>query len=308
VGEIGGDDRGVLVYGTSNRGYFHRAVLSAACRATRIEARLELWSPGSLFRLLHGQRDHPKADLAMSLGPYLAEASAREGLLAPHRPNQWPADALRDQGGAMHENEWRWVALDFVPFGLIGAPPVESVEELGGSDVPRLAMPDPLRHEAGLMAVLVTLDRFRHEHLTDVGHESAWDWWLQRARFGLEVTDDAAGAVAAVRGGLATHALVLGAPDDGTSQGVPVRGLAPVPNTVGLVKGAPHADLARTLLDWLVGPDGAAVVRDLGSLSPWHADANGLRRLAQAAPPLDVGWTLQRARATRSAWGSRVFS
>jgi ABC-type Fe3+ transport system substrate-binding protein len=283
-------------------------MLAAACRATGIEARLELVSPGSLFRLLRGQRDHPRVDMAMSLGPYLPEASAREGLLEPHRPSRWPGDALGDQASAMRESEWRWVALDFLPFRLIGAPPVESVEELSGSAVPRLAMPDPLRHESGLMALLVTRDRFRHEHRTDVGPESGWDWWLQRAHVGLELTEDAVGAVAAVRTGRATHALVLGAPEDGTSQAVPVQGLAPVPNAVALVKGAPHADSARTLLDWLVGPDGAAVVNDLGSLSPWHADANGLRRLAQTAPPLDVGWTLQRARATRTDWASRVLS
>jgi ABC-type thiamine transport system substrate-binding protein len=244
----------------------------------------------------------------MSLGPYLAEAFTREGLLEPHRPSQWPADALGNYEGAMHEPEWRWVALDFVPIGMVGVPPVESFEELGSPAVPRVALPDPVRTEVGLFVVLATLDRLRQDPWTDNEAERGWTWWAQRARVGLEVTEDAESAVAAVRRGLATHALVLSSSEDGTSQDYPLRGLAPMPNAVGLVKGAPHADLARTLLDWLVGPYSGATVRSLGGLSPWHADANGLRRLVEAAPPLDVGWTFTRARPTRSGWASRVVS
>jgi hypothetical protein len=104
--------------------------------------------------------------------------------------------------------------------------------------------------------------------------------------------------------GDATHAVAVG-----TRLGAApaLSGLAPVPNVVGVVKGGPHADQARTLLDWLSGPDAANIVEQQGSLSPWRPSA-ALTALAAAAPPLDVDWTFEAYRAARSEWGRKPYA
>src|SRR5207248_6019704 len=125
--------------------------------------------------------------------------------------------------------------------------------------------------------------------------ERGWTWWQQRARDGLLLAEDDAGARMLVQSGRASHALTL---DPG---GAPVPGLAPLPHAIAVANTSRSVDAARRMLDWLVSQ------RAAGNLagSPWHSD--GLAALMQSAPPLDVDWARQPYVAARQRWAMSGF-
>jgi ABC-type Fe3+ transport system substrate-binding protein len=173
---------------------------------------------------------------------------------------------------------------------VVGASTISSWQDVGG--VPRLAVADPERSEVGLILLLASLDRARQAE-GDV--ERGWAWWQQRARDGLLLTEDDAGALAAVQSGRATHALTLSA------TGTPLQGLAPVPHALGIAASSKNVDAARQMVDWLAS-DAAA---DHLAGSAWHRDQ--IAPLMQAAPPLDVDWARQQYAAARYRWSQSGF-
>ena len=279
------------MFATAARAEAARAVLPAACQATGVAARLEVFgSTGSLFARVSGQREGPRGDVLFGFGPYLAHLAASQGLLDRFRPP-------RVAEAAPHHPEWRWTAVDALAWSV--APGVRQLDEL--LDVPSLALIDPSRSEVGIMAVLSTLDRARQAD-GDAGR--GWAWWQRRARAGIALAEDPAGLVAAVREGRATHALGLGA----SAGAAPLAGLAPLPNAVGLLAGARNPEAARRLLSWLVSPQATDALAAAGGLSWWQLADNGLSALVQAAPPLDLDWTLHQYRAVRDRWIQQGFS
>jgi ABC-type Fe3+ transport system substrate-binding protein len=274
----------VLVYATAARAQTVRALLGMACQATGIGARLELYGSGSLYQRLGPRHAPPLPDLVLWFGPFAAQAAALDDLLQPHQPAR-VADA------AVHDPNWRWTTLDYLPVGVVGAPGVGSFQDL--ATVPRLAIADPERSEVGLSIVLATLDRARQE---ESDAERGWAFWQQRVRSGLALAEDDASAVSMV-GGSASHALSL------LANGAPVAGLAPLPNAIGLAASSRNVDPARRLLDWLTSDAAASGVR----LSPWQAASNGLQALLSAAPRLDVEWCRQHYTAARRRWAQSGF-
>jgi ABC-type Fe3+ transport system substrate-binding protein len=244
---------------------------------------------GSLYARISAQREGPRGDILVALGPYLAHAAAGQGLLDVFQPP-------RVADGALHHPAWRWTALDALPWSV--APAVQQLDDL--LDVPRLALLDPARSEVGIMAVLASLDRARQ---TEGDPERGWAWWQRRVASGIALAEDLAG-VGAARDGQASHTLGLGSLEGGG----PLPGLAPMPNAVGLLTSARNADAARTVLVWLFSRDASDAVAAAGGLSWWQASSNGLAGLVQAAPSLDVAWTLQQYRAVRDRWLQHGFS
>jgi ABC-type Fe3+ transport system substrate-binding protein len=276
-----------VVFAPQARAEFSRKVLAAACQATGLAVRLELFgSSGSLFARVTGRREGPRGDVLLGLGPYLAQAVAVQGALERFQPSR-AADT------APHHSEWRWAALDASPWMV--APSVGRFDDL--LDVPRLALVDPAHSEVGVMAVLASLDRARQ---AEGDPERAWSWWQRRVESGVVLAENEAGLASA----MGSHALALGVLDGG---GV-LAGLAPLPNGVGLLGGARNADSGRSLLSWLLSPDAADAIGAAGGLSYWQSAANGLANLAQAAPPLDVDWTFEQYRPARARWLQQGFS
>ena len=124
----------LLVYAVEARAATARAVLGAACRATGLGARLELYSTGALYQRLGPRHAPPLPDVVMWFGPFAAGAAALDGLLQPHQPAR-VADA------ATHDPDWHWTALDFSAPGVVGSPAVASLPEL--ANLRRLAVADP---------------------------------------------------------------------------------------------------------------------------------------------------------------------
>jgi ABC-type Fe3+ transport system substrate-binding protein len=277
----------VLVYALASRENTARKLLAAACQASGIGARLELYgSSGSLYQRLGPRRAAPFPDVVMWFGPFAAEAAALDGLLQPYQPPS-VADA------AVHDPQWRWTTLDYASIGVVGPPGVTTLQDLAA--VAGLAFADPERTEAGLSVLLATLDRARQAE-SDV--ERAWTWWQQRMRSGVQLTEDDASAVALVGESGVSHALTL------AETGSALVGLAPLPHAIGLAASSRNADAARALLDWLTSTEAGAMLR----LSPWQAASNGdLQTLLSAAPALDVEWGRQQYTAARSRWAQSGF-
>jgi ABC-type Fe3+ transport system substrate-binding protein len=275
----------VLVYATESRAHTARAVLGAACRATGLSARLELYGTGSLYQRLGPRRSRPLPDVVMWFGPFAARAAAVDGLLQAYQPTS-VADA------AAHDPDWMWTTLDYSAPGVLGASTVSGFQDLAG--VPRLAMADPERSEMGMSLLLAVIDRSRQ---AEGDPERGWEWWQQRARTGLALAEDEATALAMIGQGGVSHAFGW---SDTTE---PLPGLAPLPHAIGLAASSRNVDAGRALLDWMVGPSAASTLR----LSPWQAGSNGLQVLRAAAPPLDVDWARQQYAAARHRWADSAF-
>jgi ABC-type Fe3+ transport system substrate-binding protein len=277
----------VLVYAVASREATARKVLGAACRASGVGARLELYgSSGSLYQRLGPRRAAPFPDVVMWFGPFVARAAALDGLLQPYQP-AGAAD------GVVHDPDWRWTTLDYSSVGVVGPPGVASLQDVAA--IGGLALADPERSESGLATLLATLDRARQ---AEADIERSWAWWQQRMRSGVQLTEDDQSAVASVGEGGISHALTL------AEAGAPLVGLPPLPHAIGLAAGSRNADAARRLLDWVTGAEAGALVR----LSPWQAANKGsLQALLAAAPPLDVEWGRQHYAATRNRWAQSGF-
>ena len=191
----------VLVYATFAQATLVRPLLGAAAQATGLSVRLELYGSGSLFQRLGPRHAPPLPDVVLWNGPLAAHAAAQSGLLQPYQPPRVP-------DGVLHHPGWLWTTLDerlMMASSVKGATSVGSLAELAG--VPRLALADPERAEAGMLLLLASLDRARQVE-GDV--ERGWTWWQQRAQAGLALFEDEASARAATEpGGPASHALTL---------------------------------------------------------------------------------------------------
>jgi ABC-type Fe3+ transport system substrate-binding protein len=275
----------VLVYATALRAQTARALLGAACAATGLSVRLEVYGSGSLYQRLGPRHAPPLPDVVLWFGPFAAQSARLDGLLQPYQPSSVaPA--------AVHDANWYWTTLDYRPIGVVGSTGVTDVQDLAG--VPSLAMADPERSEIGLSILLATLDRARQ---VDGDMERGWTWWQQRAASGLVLAEDDSGALAIVGDGGASHALSL------SETALPVPGLAPLPHAVGLAASSPNLAAAKRLVDWLTS-DAAG---DRLELSPWRAASNGLEALFSAAPPLDIAWCRDNYTATRRRWAESGF-
>jgi ABC-type Fe3+ transport system substrate-binding protein len=219
-------------------------------------------------------------------GPFAARAAALDGLLQPYQP-------ARAADGVAHDPDWHWTTLEYSAIGVVGPPGIASLQDVAA--IGGLALADPERSESGMATLLAIIDRARQAE-GDI--ERGWAWWQQRMRRGVHLSEDDAGALAAVDEGGITHALTL------ADAGAPIVGLAPLPHAIGLAAGSRNADAARRLLDWLTSPEAAALVR----FSPWHTANNGpLSLLLAAAPPLDVEWAGQQYTAARNRWAQSGF-
>jgi ABC-type Fe3+ transport system substrate-binding protein len=284
VGCLGVTD--LLVYASDARADVARNVLGQACRATATTARLEVYGTGSLYQRLGPRRAQSAPDITWWFGAFAARAAGLDGFLQAYQPRH-VAD------GAHHDPDWKWTAIEYSAIGTVGNSPVAQWQDL--ASVPRLAMADPERSEVGLSLLLASLDRARQ---ADGGPETAWAWWQARARTGLVLAEDDAGALALVQSGNASHALTL------APAATPLSGLAPIPHAVGIAASSRNTDAARAVLDWVTSDAAARLL----SLSPWTASSNGLAALSQAAPPLDVDWCRQQYTAARERWARSGFA
>src|SRR5438445_6967563 len=113
----------VLVYAAASRAQLARSVLGAACQATGLAVRLEVYGSGSLYQRLGPRRAQPLPDLVLWFGAYAAQAAANDGLLQAHQP-------ARVAEAAAHHPSWLWTTLDYSAIGVTGAPSVASMDDL----------------------------------------------------------------------------------------------------------------------------------------------------------------------------------
>src|SRR6266851_1376261 len=104
----------VLVYATASRAQTARTLLGAACQATGMNVRLELYGSGSLYQRLGPRHAPPLPDVVLWFGPFAAQSAALDGLLQPYQPASVAPNAA-------HDASWRWTTLDYLPIGVVGS-------------------------------------------------------------------------------------------------------------------------------------------------------------------------------------------
>src|SRR6476469_6816182 len=110
----------VLVYATMARAETARALLGPACRATGINARLELYGTGSLYQRLGPRHAPPLPDVVMWSGAFAAQAAAADGLLQAYQPVGAASSPGSGTSAAAHDPDWRWSTLDYATVGVVG--------------------------------------------------------------------------------------------------------------------------------------------------------------------------------------------
>jgi ABC-type Fe3+ transport system substrate-binding protein len=268
----------VLVYVASPQASTARGILSAACRAVGVGARIELYGSGSLYQRLGPRHAPPLPDIVLWFGPFAAHAAALDNLLQPYQPRQVAPNAA-------HHPDWRWTTLDYWTIGTVGAQPASALADVAA--VPHLALADPERSEAGMSILIASLDRAR---TVEGDVERGWSWWQERVRKSVTLVEDEAEVIGAANDGQVSLGLTLF-----SDRALRVDDLALMPNAIGLAASARNEDAARQLLDWMTSESAASVLR----VSPWQPTT---QTLLASAPSLDVDWARSQYSATRQRW------
>ena len=291
----------VVVYASVDQNY-SEPVLEQFEARTGIEVKavydVEAAKTTGLVNRLLAEKDNPRADVWWS-GEFAQTVElADEGVLAPYRS---PSASAIPDGFRSQDDLW-------TGFGGRARVLLANVEELAPHEIPvsifdlvdapirpqNIGIANPVfgtsaTHAAALYALLGPDEgrayfeslRDRGVHVLD-GNAAVRDQVASgQLAFGLTDTDDACGAMR--RG--APVKVVL--PDQGQGS----IGTLVVPNTVALVKGAPHSAEARALIDYLLSEETS---RDLMA-SGWlqlllrPIDAQGDCALADDVRVMDVG-------------------
>lgn len=224
-----------------------------------------------LVNRLIGESKRPLADVLWNGEVSQMRRLAEHGVLATYRPERLPEGVALGPSGRWLEFGGR-VRVFIVNRQRLGSrPPPTSIADLldprwQGGDI---AIAYPLFGTTATHAVALaevwgvepTLDFFsqlerRGFRFVD-GNSVVRDLVVSgRAVFGLTDTDDACGAVARGAPVFATF------PDQGDDE----MGALVIPNSVGLIAGAPHPEAAKRFIDFLIGEAASALLAKSGWL------------------------------------------
>src|SRR5690242_8551726 len=101
----------VLIYVHAFHADVARTALGAACAATGLGARIEVYGSGSLYQRLGPRRGQPFPDLVWWFGPFASAAAAADGLLQAHQPA-----SIAER--AVYAPDWKWTALQYSAIGV----------------------------------------------------------------------------------------------------------------------------------------------------------------------------------------------
>lgn len=256
------DESFVVVY-TSVDEVFARPIAELFEKRTGIEVRLvpdteETKSTGLLNRLI-AEKERPQADVFWSGDPVRAAVLKRRGVSAPYRPAN-PADTRSQYS----DPEGHWSALSararVVLYNLQAVDAAEATGDLESFLDPkwmgRACVANPLfgttsMHAAALFEVLGDEQaktffeglRTNGVHMLSSNGEVKRQVASGQCAFGLTDTDDARVAIQEGKPVLMRYADAGG------------RGTLIVPNVAVLIAGAPHPEVARRFIDFLMTPD-----------------------------------------------------
>ncbi|NEV61164.1 ABC transporter substrate-binding protein [Thiorhodococcus minor] len=224
-----------------------------------------------LVNRLIGESKRPLADVLWNGEVSQMRRLAEHGVLAIYRPKRLPEGVALGPKGRWLEFGGR-VRVFIINRQRLGSrPPPTSIVDLldprwQGGDI---AIAYPLFGTTATHAVALaevwgvapTLDFFSQLERRGIrfvdGNSVVRDLVVSaRAVFGLTDTDDACGAVARGEPVFATF------PD----QGAEGMGALVIPNSVGLIEGAPHEEAAKRFIDFVIGEEATALLAQSGWL------------------------------------------
>ena len=282
----------VVVY-TALDEMYSRPILEAFEKAAGIRVRAvydtEASKTTGLRTRLVAERDRPRADVFWNNEVAQTILLKNEGILEPYRSPaaQGIPEAFRDKDGYWTGFAARGRVIIYNT-DLVAQPPTSIQDFLKPEWKGKAAIGKPLfgttaTHAAALFAawgeerakvffraLLANEVAVLEGNATVRDRVAAGDY-----AFGLTDTDDANGAI---EDGLPARWLF---PDQGADQ----MGTLIIPNTVALIKGAPHPDAARKLIDYLLSPEVEAQLAAMRSvqipLNPAVKAPEGVPRLSE---------------------------
>lgn len=222
-----------------------------------------------LAAVLRSERDKPRADAFWSSEVFVTAQLASEGVLAPHRSQEadaWPAP-FRERDGRWFGFASRARVVAYAPSRVAEHERPVAWVDLGRDWWKgRIAMADPrFGTTRGHMGAL----RVWWDRNVVPGYFDAWSTGLAEKEIRLLITGNAGVVEAIVAGevdaGMTDSDDVWAAQANGADlaivyprfdvdQSNPAGGTLLIPNTVGIVEGAPHPALAAKFVDFMLSP------------------------------------------------------
>jgi iron(III) transport system substrate-binding protein len=265
-----------------------KKLLDAFTKATGVQVRFIFLSSGPAVARLEAERANPRADVWFG-APSENHVVAREkGLTQPYlSPN------ARDLGAHFRDKDGYWTSFYMNPLGLgvntrvlkeRGAPVPASWEDLLRPELRnQIQMPSPQTSGTGynMVAALVQMwgeDR-AFEYLRKL-HPNVQTY----TQSGTAPSKAAAIGQAAI--GIQFTPAFLQLADEGypVQLAFPKEGVGFEAPAISIVKGAPHLDAARKLVDWFLTPDGQSTITDAKT---YFFPVSPKAKLAKGLPPFD---------------------
>jgi iron(III) transport system substrate-binding protein len=265
-----------------------KKLLDAFTRATGIQVRFTFLSSGPAVARLEAEKGNPRADVWFGAPSENHVAAKEKGLTQPYA-----SPGARDLAARFRDPEGYWVSFYMNPLGLgvntkvlaeRGAPVPASWEDLLRPELRnQIQMPSPQTSGTGynMVAALVQMwgeDR-AFEYLKKL-HPNVQTY----TQSGTAPSKAAAIGQAAI--GIQFTPAFLQLADEGYPLQLvfPREGVGFEAPAISIVKGAPHPEAARKLVDWFLTPDGQNTLTDAKT---YFFPVSPRARLAKGLPAFD---------------------
>lgn len=304
----------VVLYTADGLEDFYKEVLPAFERQNNLKVEMVTAGSGAVVNRATIEKDSPKADVIVTLPPFVQAADAG-GILQPYRS---PADAHIPAGRKAADGTWETFVNNYFVFAVgpaAKARPETFADLLKPAYAGEVAYSNPATAGDGMGVVILTT--------TLMGENNAFDY-LQKLERNVKFHTKGTGyldvllsreEIAVANGDLQMDV------DDNVNGGLdlkpiflaPKPGAQPVtfelPYVVGLVNHAPHADAGRKLIDYLLSAPVQAKVTDVFGLparddvKPAGKKAEAVLAAVKSVKVVPIDWNAVRAH--QAAWEKR---
>lgn len=287
-------ERKAVVYSSMPEGMAQR-LSQAFTQKTGVKVEMVLEGTSWLLTRLRAERRRPIADVFMgAAGSVPAIVAAKEGLLETYTPEGWQDLPLSESNLALRDEQWRWVGFAFAAMGLVYSEeytsPVEAPKTWDELADPRwrgeLTLWDPSVSGTATLFLVFSLQRLIHNGANE---DAAWEYLRGFYKNIKKYAEEGPPAF------LVTHGMVKVGVHldnqylyyvDAKSYGyeklrfVLPEGSPVLTNPVCLVAGSSHALQGKMFIDFLLSPEGQAIV----GMSFWVRSREGQIHLPQRHP------------------------
>jgi iron(III) transport system substrate-binding protein len=265
-----------------------KKLLDAFTKATGVQVRFTFLSSGPAVARLEAEKGNPRADVWFGAPSENHVAAKEKGLTQPYvSPN------AKDLAAHFRDKDGYWTSFYMNPLGLgvntkvlkeRGIPIPVSWEDLLRPELRnQIQMPSPQTSGTGYNMVAALVQTW--------GEDRAFEY-LKKLHPNIQTYTQSgtapskAAAIGQAAIGIQFTPAFLQLADEGYPLQLvfPKEGVGFEAPAISIVKGAPHADAAKKLVDWFLTPDGQNTITDAKT---YFFPVSSKARLAKGLPPFD---------------------